>query len=183
MIEAALLAHFLVRERGRQAVAASLAVERKRFNDERDRDHAVRAARTEWLEEHDAERSFPCGVIRAEVAAPHLAREMPVIVAVLPDVLTFLVEPPERSDEVEPIEAGSIPRPAIGEIDVEDAEGATVPEPASESLDPEPDRYLVVRWPGDDGSTKEERLVFRSSWLAWEAARRLRAAATPAAGG
>ena len=57
--------------------------------------------------------------------------------------------------------------------------GAHVAEPPAESFDPEPEVELVIRWEseadaGRPGELDEQRLTFRSAWLAWKAARRFR---------
>jgi hypothetical protein len=142
------------------------------------RAYEIAAARSRWLHRHDAEASFPCGVTRPMV--PEAAdgttlrerrTEVLVIAAVLPDRVVFLVDPPESLPSWDPIEAGSIARNALREVDVVGADGAHVAEPLAESFDPEPEVELVIRWDGDPG---EQRLTFRSAWLAWKAAGRLR---------
>ena len=42
-----------------------------------------------------------------------------------------------------------------------------MPRPAAESFEDEPEVALVLRWEGD-----EQRLWFRSAWLAWRTADR-----------
>jgi hypothetical protein len=98
--------------------------------------------------------------------------EVQVVAAVLVDRVTFLVEPPASLPSWDPIEAGSIDRAALRDVDVVDANGVHVAEPLAESFDPEPEVELVLRWDGDPG---EQRLTFRSAWVAWKAARRFRA--------
>ena len=176
MIEAALLAAVIADSRAR-AIARDVG----ELAEARERAHDLALARTRWLERHGAEASFPCGVTRPELSAgeggaPRRAEEVHVIAAVLPGSVVFLVEPPASLASSDPIEAGTIPRDAIGEVDVVDAEGRPVPEPTTEPIDPEPEVELVVRWDGQPG---EQRLTFRSSWLAWQAARRLRRLVTP----
>jgi hypothetical protein len=181
MIEAALFGAVLVHERGRQAVASSLGQERRLFYDERDRTHAIRAERSRWFEEHDASGSFPCGVIRPIPARPdapavptiHLPREVPVVAAIVPAGFTFLVDPPDGYPSQAPIEAGSIARKELASVAVVDDAGAPVARPLAESFDDEPDVHLVLRF-GSDG---EQRLTFRSAWLAWQASDRFLAAA------
>ena len=46
------------------AVRGSLAAEIGELREDQLRDHALRMARTKWLEDHDVEASFPCGVVR-----------------------------------------------------------------------------------------------------------------------
>jgi len=171
MIEAALLAAVIADSRAR-AIARDVGA----LAEARQRSHELALARTRWLEQHDAEASFPCGVTRPELPvdegrATRSGEEVHVIAAVLPGSVVFLVEPPAWLASPDPIEAGTIRRDAIGTVDVVDAGGRPVPEPATEPFDPEPEVELVVRWDGDPG---EQRLTFRSSWLAWQAARRLR---------
>jgi hypothetical protein len=182
VIEAALIAA-LVEGRLRRAVASVHAAEREALADRRARAHELAAARTRWLHRHGAEASFPCGVTRPVLpagvddgAVRDRRTEVQVIAAVLPDAVAFLVEPPETIPSWDPIEAGSIARAAIREVDVVDAEGGHVPEPVAESFDPEPEVDLLIRWEGDDPG--EQRLTFRSAWLAWRAARRFRELAT-----
>jgi hypothetical protein len=178
VIEAALLAQLVVQGRTRRAVGSVHAAEREALADQRTRAHELGAARARWLHRNGAEGSFPCGVTRPvlpEASDGSTLRErrteVQVIAAVLPDRVTFLVEPPESLPSWDPIEAGSIPRSAFREVDVEDAAGTHVPEPLAESFDPEPEVELVLRFDGDPG---EQRLTFRSAWLAWKAARRFR---------
>jgi hypothetical protein len=183
MIEAALIAEFVVRGRLGGAVAGSLNAERAAFHDRAARGRAVHAARTRWLRAHRAEVSFPCGVVPTDdVGFPPEVRdrraELAVVVAVLPDAVSFLVDPPEMFPSPEPVEAGSVPRDALAGAEVCDLAGAPVPEPAAESFEPEPDVVLVVSW-FDGDETREQRLLFRSAWLAWSAARRLRQAFVP----
>jgi hypothetical protein len=177
MIEAALLAAVVADLKARE-----IARDVSELAEARERSHDLALARTRWLERHGAEASFPCGVTRPELpagegGATRRGQEVHVIAAVLPESVVFLVEPPERLASADPIEAGTIRREAIRSVDVVDAEGRPVPEPVTEPFDPEPEVELVVRWDGEPG---EQRLTFRSSWLAWQAARRLRALATPA---
>ena len=160
-----------------------LSEERAALADERQRTHDLAVAKARWLHEHGAEGSFPCGVTRPVLPTAedgttlrHRRTEVHVIAAVLPESVVFLVEPPPSLPSADPIEAGYIGRDAILSVDVVDADGRSVPEPASESFDREPEVELVIRWDGDPG---EQRLTFRSSWLAWQAARKLRELATP----
>jgi hypothetical protein len=179
VIEAALLAQLVVEGRLKRAVGSVHRAERDALQDHRTRAHELAAARSRWLHRHGAASSFPCGVTRPvlPVAADGSAlrerrTEVQVIAAVLPDAITFLVEPPESLPSWDPIEAGTIPRAALREADVVDADDRHVPEPLAESFDPEPEVELVLRWDGDPG---EQRLTFRSAWLAWKAVRRFRA--------
>ena len=187
MIEAALLAQLVTSGRIRRAVGSVHAAERDALADARRRTHELAAARSRWLHRNGAEGSFPCGVTRPVL--PQAAdgttlrerrTEVQVIAAVLPDKVTFLVEPPESLPSWDPIEAGSIPREALREVDVVDAAGVHVGEPLAESFDPEPEVELVIRWEseaddaGRPGELDEQRLTFRSAWLAWKAARRFR---------
>jgi len=176
-VHAAVLGRFVADARLRQAVASIHRAERDALADQRTRAHELGAARARWLHRNGADASFPCGVTRPvlpEAADGSTLRErrteVQVIAAVLPDRVTFLVEPPESLPSWDPIEAGTIDRGALREVDVVDANGAHVPEPLAESFDPEPEVELVLRWDGD--TQAEQRLTFRSAWLAWKAARR-----------
>ncbi|HSL11579.1 MAG TPA: hypothetical protein VLA82_09740 [Actinomycetota bacterium] len=179
MIEAALLAQLVVQGRQRRAIASVHAAEREALAEQRTRAHELGAARARWLHRNGADASFPCGVTRpvlpdATDGATLRERrtEVQVIAAVLPDRVTFLVEPPASLPSWDPIEAGSVDRAALRDVDVVDADDVHVPEPLAESFEPEPEVALVLRWDGDPG---EQRLTFRSAWLAWTAARRFRA--------
>ena len=178
MIEAALLAQLVVQGRTRRAVGSVHAAEREALAEHRTRAHELGAARARWLHRNGAEGSFPCGVTRPVLPQAsdgsklrERRTEVQVIAAVLPDRVTFLVEPPESLPSWDPIEAGSIPRSTLRDVDVVDARSEHVVEPFVESFDPEPEVELVIRWEGDPG---EQRLTFRSAWLAWKAARRFR---------
>lgn len=183
MIEAAILAQLVAHARLRGAVDASLTAERSEFRDRSDQARAFHRARTRWLEQHGAESSFPCGVVRTDAVAVDeelwgMREELAVFAVVLPETVTFLVDPPEGWPSPEPIEAGSVPRMDLMDAEVVDLGGSPVFEPAAESFDHEPDVVLVVSWE-EGGERREQRLVFRSSWLAWRAARRVRAASVP----
>jgi hypothetical protein len=178
VIEAALLAQLVVQGRLTGAVGSVHAAERDELADRRQRSYELGAARSRWLDRHGAEWSFPCGVTRPvlpQAADGSTLRErrteVQVIAAVLSDRVMFLVEPPESLASWDPIEAGSIPLAALREVDVVDGDDRHVPEPRAESFDPEPEVQLVLRWDGEPG---EQRLTFRSAWLAWAAARRFR---------
>jgi hypothetical protein len=179
MIEAAIIVHFMTQGRLAGAVAGSLTAERGEFRDRRARTRALRDARSRWLFAHGAVASFPCGVVRTgDLPIPDEARErreeLAVLAAVLPEELAFIVEPPERFPSADPLEAGSVPRSRLRSVTVVDAAGKPVPEPAGESFDAEPDVWLVLAWDDEEGETREQRSLFRSAWLAWSAARRLR---------
>jgi hypothetical protein len=178
-----------------RAVRESLGAELSEHRAADDREHVLRMSRTRWLEEHGVESSFPCGVVRYEAGAPAegpgpptrdpWARaerlgltDLPVFAAVLPDRVTFLAEPPEETGLLDVLEVGSIPRGAIVGVDVVDEVGVSVPEVASETLEPSVHREVVLTWT-NGGRPDEDRFRFRSTWLAWEAARRLRNAAAP----
>jgi hypothetical protein len=172
LIEAVLIATVLA-HRKTSAVSRSLLQERSEHYDRRDHDHAVRTARSRWLHAHGAISTFPCGVVRPVPPRPDvpgppspLGDEVPVLAAVLPDAVTFLVDPPAGFISDDPIEVGSIRRDALREVLVERG-GAPVPRPAAESFEEEPEVALVLRWEGD-----EQRLWFRSAWLAWRTADR-----------
>ena len=137
---------------------------------------AVGRARTRWLDEHHAQSSLPCGVVRWEVSADDGAVTVDVFVtAVITDTaVAFLVDRPDGSGGV-PIEVGSIDRAALAEVTVLDIDGREVLHPAAEPIDPEPGVALAIRW-RDEGGPNEQRLLFGSAWEAWRAADALRAA-------
>lgn len=56
-----------------------------------------------------------------------------------------------------------------------DAAGEHVPEPLREAFETDVDVSIVLRWTRD-GEEHEDRFAFRSQWMAWQAARRLREA-------
>ena len=180
MIEAALLAQALTQGRLHKALSAGLVEERGQLAEARERARGVAAARSKWLSDHDAERSFPCGVVRPDGVIDPSVRdrrpELAVIAAVLPVTVAFLVEPPPTYPGEEPIEAGSIDRSALRSVEVVDLEGGAVLRPASEPIDPEPEVVVVIGWTDAAGDLAEQRLLFRSSWEAWTAADRLRQA-------
>jgi hypothetical protein len=99
-------------------------------------------------------------------------RPMQVIAVVLPNDLVFIREQGEDEDVDE---VGRLPRSAIREVDVVDEHGSHVPEPISETIEPSQLVFLVLRWK-NDGVDDEDRFAFRSPWMAWQAARHLRAA-------
>jgi hypothetical protein len=166
LFEAAVLASFVQHARGRQAVRSSLAVEWAELSREREHGDARKLARTKWLHANGAEASFPCGVVQVEDAA------LPVLVAIVPDGLAFLAETPQGSSVDDVLEVGRIRRSAISDVDVVGADGTHVPEPDRESFEDDVGVRLVLRWSGD-GEDHEDRFSFRSSWIAWRAARRL----------
>ncbi len=142
-------------------------------------------ARQTWLEEHRAERSFPCGVVphpepvpgHPRMPTPRLnvpRREMSyvqVIAVVLPSDLAFI-----RGQETgEIVEVGRIPRSSIREVDVVDASGVHIAEPIRETFEPPQLALLVLTWT-NAGVDDEDRFAFRSPWMAWQAARWLMAA-------
>jgi hypothetical protein len=143
----------------------------------------VGRARTRWLDEHHAQRSFPCGVVRWEAPRDDGAVIVEVFVtAVVTDTaVVFLVERPDGTGGI-PIEVGSIDRDAIAEVEVLHVDGRAVPRPAAEPMDPEPEVVLVIRWRDAEGAFAVQRLLFGSSWEAWRATDRLRAA-MPSPGG
>jgi hypothetical protein len=103
----------------------------------------------------------------SELEAP--LHPMPVIAAVLPPDVVFVLEEAE-GDEV--VEVGRIPRTAIGDIDVIDHAGAHIPEPIQETIEEPQLSVLVLRWK-NGGLDDEDRFAFRSPWMAWQAGRRL----------
>ena len=180
MIEAALLAQALTQGRLQKALTAGQLEERGQLAASRERSRGLAAARSKWLSDHDAERSFPCGVVRPDGVIDPSVRdrrpELAVIAAILPTVVAFIVEPPPSYPGDEPIEAGSIERTVIGAVEVVDLDGRAVPRPATEPIDPEPEVVVAIGWTDASGEPAEQRLLFRSSWEAWIAADRLRAA-------
>jgi hypothetical protein len=139
----------------------------------REDEERLKLARTRWLEDNKAERSFPCGNVPKPVGADLMnvpASDLAIIqvtAAVLPHDLVFLTD---GDDDVEDV--GRIPRPAIGGVDVVDAEGRHVPEPLQETFEAPDLSLMVLRW-SNEGVDEEERFAFRSVWLAWKAARKL----------
>ena len=164
------------------AAAARIAAENFSAGVQPDQAAEAKLARTRWLERHDAEAAFPCGIVpQAEPPpdAPRLnvvpmlrAKPISVMAVVLPTDLVFIRE--EVSEDVE--ELGRLPRSAIRAVDVVDADGMHVPEPTRETFEPEGLSLVVLTWT-NDGVDEDERFGFRSAWLAWRAARKLRAAA------
>jgi hypothetical protein len=180
MIEAALLAQALTQGRLQKALTAGQLEERGQLAASRERARGLAAARSRWLSDHDAERSFPCGVVRPDGLIDQSVRdrrpELAVIAAVLPSAVAFLVEPPPSYPGDEPLEAGAIERLAGADLSVVGLDDRPVIRPAMEPLDPEPDAIVVIRWRSADGELGEQRLLFRSSWEAWLASDKLCAA-------
>jgi hypothetical protein len=113
----------------------------------------------------------PAPVPPPQAEAPPLTRPAQVTASVLRDDLVFLLE--DGVGDVE--EGGRVPRTAIADVDVVDVRGAHVPEPTREAIEPSQLVFTVLRWT-NQGVPDEERFAFRSPWLAWGAARRLREA-------
>ncbi len=164
-----MLAQFVIHARGRQAVRNSLANELAELREEQLAGDAKKRARTKWLHANGAGASFPCGVVHVEDEA------VPVLVAIVPDGIAFLAETPQGASVYDVLEVGRIPRTNLTEVDVVDAAGEHVPEPLRESFEPDVDVSIVLRWTRD-GEEHEDRFAFRSQWMAWQAARRLREA-------
>ena len=99
-------------------------------------------------------------------------RPMQVIAAVLLNDLVFIRE---HTDDGEVEEVGRLPREAIQEVDVIDPQGGHVPDLARETIEPEEVVFAVLRW-SNEGTPDEDRFLFRSPSMAWQAAHRLRAA-------
>jgi hypothetical protein len=177
MIEAALLAQALTQGRLAKALHAGILAERGELANARERARGLAAARSRWLSDHDAERSFPCGVVKPEGLIDAMVRdhrvELAVIAAVLPSTVAFLVEPPPSYPGDEPIEAGGIDRRSGATVEVLGLDERPVPRPAAEPIDPEPEVVIVIHWAADE-TQAQQRLLFRSSWEAWMAADRLR---------
>jgi hypothetical protein len=165
---------------GRGDVATSrIAKEQLHRGLQPDEEDAARLARSRWFAENHAESSFPCGVVPQPEPVPDapVLNVLPmmrravasVIAAVLPSDLVFLLE--QETEEI--VELGRLPRSAIVETDVVDAEGDHVPEPLHETFEPAALSLTLLRW-SNSGVDEEERFAFRSVWLAWKAAHRLR---------
>jgi len=172
LFETALLLEFLHHARGRRAVRSSLAAEWSEMSERHRQADERKLARTKWLHANGAEASFPCGVVEVE------GTPIPAIVAVVPDGLAFLAETPLDEAVTDVLEVGRIAAASITDVDVVDAAGNHVPEPVRESFEPDVDLSLVLRL-SRDGTPEEDRFAFRSTWLAWQAARRLRGAQQP----
>ena len=185
-------------------------VRREGRRSDRSQGEKLKIERTRWLEEHHAERSFPCGIVlmpdptwpmpkppavpeapasrpsasqpsgapgstpptpvprlELELAAPLLP--MQVIAAVLPTDAVFVLEEAEGDDVKE---VGRLPRSAILGIDVIDERGDHVPEPIHETIEQPQVVFTLIRW-SNEGSPDEDRFLFRSPWLAWNAGRKL----------
>jgi hypothetical protein len=167
LFEAAMLLQVLNHARGRRAVRSSLAAEWSEMSERHRQGDERKLARTRWLHANGAEASFPCGVVEVE------GTPIPAIVAVVPDGLAFLAEIPVDATVNDVLEVGRIAAGSITDVDVVDADGNHVPEPMRESFEPDVDLSLVLRW-SRDGTSEEDRFAFRSTWSAWQAARRLR---------
>jgi hypothetical protein len=161
------------------AVAARVAADNFRAGVAVDEVAEARLARSRWLERHDAESSFLCGVVPGQEApadaAPGLnvvpslqAKPVPVMAVALPDHLAFILE----QDSRDVVELGRLPRNAIREVDVVDEDGTHVAEPMQETFGPEALSFVTLTWM-DGAIEEEERFGFRSVWLAWRAARKL----------
>jgi hypothetical protein len=143
----------------------------------RDEEDQLRLERSRWLEEHRAERSFPCGLVpdphevEMDVAhantPPSEIGPVEVTAAVLPDAIAFL-----RDGDDDVVEVGRIPRTAVVGIDVVDAKGDHVPEPVRETIEPPQLSLLVLTWK-NGSADDQDRFAFRSPWLAWRAGRKL----------
>ena len=136
--------------------------------------------RVPWLEEHHAERSFPCGVVpdpepepgRPAMPVPRLNAPrrgmsyVQVIAAVLPSDLAF-IRGQETGEIVEvgrdpsQLDPGSGCRGRVGR-----------PHPGAEPRDVRASQLalLVLTWT-NAGVDDEDEFAFRSPWMAWQAAR------------
>jgi hypothetical protein len=160
------------------AAAARVATDTFRAGVQADEEAEAKLARSRWLERHDAESTFPCGVVpepEPPAGAPRLnvvpslrTKPVPVLAVVLPNDLVFILE----QDSQDVVELGRLPRDAIRDVDVVDADGTHVPEPTRETFEPEALSLVALTWT-DGAVEEEERFGFRSAWLAWKAARKL----------
>jgi hypothetical protein len=160
------------------AAAARIATENFNAGVQPDEAAEAKLARSRWLERHDAESTFTCGVVPEPeplAGAPRLnvlpslrTKPVPVMAVVLPNDLVFILE----QDLEDVVEVGRLPRRAIVDTDVVDAEGNHVPEPLQETFEQPGLSLTVLRW-ANEGVEEEERFAFRSVWLAWRAARKL----------
>jgi hypothetical protein len=161
------------------AAAARIATETFRAGVQVDETAEAKLARSRWLERHDAEATFTCGVVpepeppagtpRLNVVPSLRTKPVPVMAVVLPNDLVFILE----QDSPDVVELGRLPRHAIVDTDVVDAEGSHVPEPPRETFESPGLSLAVLRW-ANQGEEEEERFAFRSAWLAWKAAHKLR---------
>jgi hypothetical protein len=169
-----MLAAAIVEATEPRIMAAQHGIERAR----RDEEMQDRVDRSRWLEEQQAERSFPCGLVpdprEVETGQPRLnalpadiAPPMEVTAAILPHDVAFIRD---GGDDV--VELGRIPRTAIVDVDVDDRNGTHIPEPFQETIEEPQLAMLVLRWK-NDGVDDEDRFAFRSLWMAWQAGRRL----------
>ncbi len=149
IIETALIAQAFAQGRLSKAIGAGLVAERGELADARERARGVAAARSKWLSDHGAARSFPCGVVRPDGLIDPTVRE--------------------RRPELSVIAA-------IRSVDLVDLDGDAVLRPVHEPIDPEPEVVLTVSWVDASGGSREQRLSFRSAWDAWAAADKLRQA-------
>jgi hypothetical protein len=163
------------------AAAARIATDTFRAGAQADETAEGKLARTRWLERHDAESTFTCGVVpepEPPAGAPRLnvvrslrAKPVPVMAVVQPNDLVFILE----QDSQDVVELGRLPRDAIRDVDVVDADGTHIPEPTWETFEPEALSLVALTWT-DGAVEEEERFGFRSAWLAWKAAHKLKAA-------
>jgi hypothetical protein len=165
------------------AAAARIATDTFRAGVQADEVAEAKLARSRWLERHDAESTFPCGVVpepEPPAGAPRLnvvpslrAKPVPVIAVVLPNDLVFILE----QDTQDVVELGRLPRDAIRDVDVLDANGTHVPELTQETFEPEALSLEALTWT-DCTVEEEERFGYRSALLALKPARKLHAART-----
>lgn len=139
-------------------------------------DGAERLDLTRWMETNHAEASFPSGLVAVD---EHSKALQPVLVAVIPDAFVFVDEDGD-DDHDQMIELGRFRRDAVKGVTVIDEHASHVPEPWGESID-EPERLcrLVVSWVDEDGVAQADEFLFRSAFVAWDAAHRLRRFAIP----
>ena len=160
------------------AAAARVATDTFRAGVQADEEAEAKLARSRWLERHDAESTFPVGVVpepEPPAGAPRLnvvpslrTKPVPVMAVVLSADLVFILE----QDSQDVVELGRLPRGAIRDSDVVDPAGVHLPEPIHETFELDRPALAVLRW-SNAGVDDEERFAFRSAWLAWKAARKL----------
>jgi hypothetical protein len=91
---------------------------------------------------------------------------MQVFAAVLPSDIAFI----RGQDTGDIVEVGRLPRKAIRDVDVVNQAGAHILAPAEETFEVPTLAFAVLRWTNEN-VPDEDRFAFRSTWMAWQAAR------------